>query len=71
MEYSIETKFLIRLNMKIILQKSFLKCIDPKNKSGITFLEVVIVGLLIPLVLKTVKRYVLNLDFIFRTRQVS
>ena len=48
--------------MKRILQNSFFKCISPENKSGITFVEVVVVGLLVPLVVRNVKNYVINID---------
>jgi len=48
--------------MKRILQNSFFKCIGPENKSGITFVEVVIVGLLVPLVVRNVKNYVISID---------
>ena len=48
--------------MKKILQNSFIKCIGPDNKSGITFVEVVVVGLLVPLVIRNVKNYVINTD---------
>lgn len=48
--------------MKRILQNSFLKCIGQENKSGITFIEVVVVGLLVPLVVRNVKNYVINTD---------
>jgi hypothetical protein len=48
--------------MKRILQNSFFKCIGPENKSGITFIEVVVVGVLMPIVVKNVKNYVFNLD---------
>jgi hypothetical protein len=48
--------------MKRILQNSFFKCIGPDNKSGITFVEVVVVGLLVPLVVRNVKNYVINTD---------
>lgn len=48
--------------MKRILHNSFLKCIDPENKSGITFIEVVVVGLLVPLVVRNVKNYMINLE---------
>lgn len=48
--------------MKRILQNSFFKCIGPENKSGITFVEVVVVGLLVPLVVRNVKNYVINTD---------
>ncbi|WP_264564536.1 hypothetical protein [Flavobacterium sp. N3904] len=48
--------------MKRILQNSFFKCIGPENKSGITFVEVVIVGLLVPLVVRNVKNYVISLE---------
>ena len=46
--------------MMITLHKSFLKCIDPENKSGITFVEVVLVGFLAPLIIRNVKNYVFN-----------
>lgn len=48
--------------MKRILQNSFFKCIGPENKSGITFIEVVIVGLLVPMVVRNVKNYVVSID---------
>ena len=48
--------------MKRILQNSFFKCIGPDNKSGITFVEVVVIGLLVPLVVRNVKNYVINID---------
>ncbi|WP_269222669.1 MULTISPECIES: hypothetical protein [Flavobacterium] len=48
--------------MKRILQNSFFKCIGPENKSGITFIEVVVVGVLMPIVVKNVKNYVFNID---------
>ncbi len=48
--------------MKRILHSSFLKCIGPENKSGITFIEVVVVGLLVPIVVRNVKTYVGNLE---------
>ncbi len=48
--------------MKRKLQKSFFKCIDPDNKSGITFVEVVLVGLFVPYVVQNVKSYVINVD---------
>ncbi len=48
--------------MKRILQNSFFKCIGPENKSGITFVEVVVVGLLVPFVVRNVKNYVINTD---------
>ena len=48
--------------MKRILHNSFLKCIDPQNKSGITFIEVVVVGLLVPLVVRNVKNYMVNFE---------
>ncbi|WP_165830431.1 hypothetical protein [Flavobacterium aquariorum] len=48
--------------MKRILQNSFFKCIGPENRSGITFVEVVVVGLLVPLVVRNVKNYVINID---------
>jgi hypothetical protein len=46
--------------MMLTLHKSFLKCIAPENKSGITFVEVVVVGLLTPLIIRNVKNYVFN-----------
>nr|WP_315250402.1 hypothetical protein [uncultured Flavobacterium sp.] len=54
--------------MKRILQNSFFKCIGPENKSGITFVEVVVVGLLVPLVVRNVKNYVINTDKQNRTQ---
>jgi hypothetical protein len=48
--------------MKRILQNSFFKCIGPENKSGITFVEVVVVGLLVPMVVRNVKNYVISID---------
>jgi hypothetical protein len=48
--------------MKRILQSSFFKCIGPENKSGITFVEVVLVGVLVPIFVKNVKNYVLNIE---------
>jgi hypothetical protein len=48
--------------MKTILQNSFFKCIGPENKSGITFVEVVVVGVLVPLVVRNVKNYVINVE---------
>jgi hypothetical protein len=48
--------------MKTILQDSFFKCIGPENKSGITFVEVVVVGLLVPLVVRNVKNYVTYIE---------
>jgi hypothetical protein len=48
--------------MKRILQDSFFKCIGPENKSGITFVEVVVVGVLVPLVVRNVKNYVINVE---------
>ena len=48
--------------MKRILQNSFFKCIGPENKSGITFVEVVVVGVLFPLVIRNVKNYVINVE---------
>jgi Tfp pilus assembly protein PilE len=48
--------------MKRILQSSFFKCIGPENKSGITFVEVVVVGVLVPLVVRNVKNYVTNVE---------
>lgn len=54
--------------MKRILQNSFFKCIGPENKSGITFVEVVVVGLLVPLIVRNVKNYVINTDKQNRTQ---
>jgi hypothetical protein len=48
--------------MKRILQDSFFKCIGPENKSGITFVEVVVLGVLVPLVVRNVKNYVINIE---------
>jgi Tfp pilus assembly protein PilE len=48
--------------MKRILQNSFFKCIGPENQSGITFVEVVVVGVLVPLVVRNVKNYVINVE---------
>jgi hypothetical protein len=48
--------------MKRILQDSFFKCIGPENKSGITFVEVFVVGVLVPLVVRNVKNYVINVE---------
>jgi hypothetical protein len=48
--------------MKRILHDSFFKCIGPENKSGITFVEVVVVGVLVPLVVRNVKNYVINVE---------
>nr|WP_315151966.1 hypothetical protein [uncultured Flavobacterium sp.] len=44
--------------MKRILEK----CIDVENKSGITFVEVMIVGVLVPLLFRSIKNYVINSD---------
>jgi len=44
--------------MKRILKK----CISPENKFGFTFVEVVVVGVLFPIVIKNVKNYVVNTD---------
>lgn len=44
--------------MKRILQK----CVDVENKSGITFVEVVVIGVLVPLVVRNIKNYVINID---------
>ncbi len=46
--------------MKRVLQNSFIKCIGPENKSGITFVEVVVIGVLVPMVVRNVKNYVIN-----------
>ncbi|MDR6844458.1 hypothetical protein J2W95_001149 [Flavobacterium granuli] len=48
--------------MKRILQNSFFKCIGPENKSGITFVEVLVVGWLVPLVVQNVKNYIISID---------
>lgn len=48
--------------MKRILQDGFFKCIGPENKSGITFVEVVVVGVLVPLVVRNVRNYVINIE---------
>lgn len=48
--------------MKRILQNSFSKCIGPDNKSGITFVEVVLIGVLVPMVVRNVKNYVIGTD---------
>ncbi|PKB18976.1 hypothetical protein [Flavobacterium sp. 5] len=44
--------------MKRILKK----CIGPENKSGITFIEVMLIGVLVPMVVRNVKNYVINTD---------
>jgi hypothetical protein len=44
--------------MKRILNK----CIDSENKSGITFVEVLLVGILVPMVVRNMKNYVINVD---------
>lgn len=44
--------------MKRILQK----CIDVENKSGITFVEVVVIGVLLPLLVRSITNYVINID---------
>ncbi len=44
--------------MKRILQK----CVDSENKSGITFVEVMVIGVLVPLVVRNIKNYVINSD---------
>ncbi len=49
--------------MGTILQKSMLKCIDSNNKEGITFLEVVVVGILFPFL---VKKTVLTFKYILK-----
>jgi hypothetical protein len=48
--------------MKRILQKSFFKCIDSENQSGITFIEVLVIGVFVPYVVKNAKSYVINVD---------
>ena len=44
--------------MKKVLQK----CMGPENKSGITFVEVMVIGVLVPMVVRNVKNYVINTD---------
>ena len=44
--------------MKRILER----CIGPENKSGITFVEVMLIGILVPMVVRNVKNYVINTD---------
>jgi hypothetical protein len=44
--------------MKRILEK----CIAPENRSGITFVEVMVIGVLVPAVVRNVKKYVINTD---------
>jgi hypothetical protein len=44
--------------MKRILQK----CIDAENKTGITFVEVILIGVLVPMVVRNIKNYVINID---------
>lgn len=44
--------------MKEILQK----CIGSNNKSGITFVEVMLIGVLVPMVVKNIKNYVVSTD---------
>lgn len=44
--------------MKRILQK----CMGPENKSGITFVEVMLIGVLVPMVVRNVKNYVISTD---------
>jgi hypothetical protein len=44
--------------MKRVLQK----CIGPENKSGITFVEVMVIGVLVPMVVRNVKNYVISTD---------
>lgn len=44
--------------MKRILKK----CIGPENKSGFTFVEVMVVGVLFPMVVRNVKNYIINTD---------
>lgn len=39
------------------LHEILLKCSDPKNKTGITFVEVVIVAFLAPQIIRQVKNY--------------
>jgi hypothetical protein len=51
------------INYKIIYMKRILqKCIDAENKSGITFVEVMVIGVLVPLVVRNIKNYVINID---------
>ena len=44
--------------MKRILKK----CIGPENKSGFTFVEVMVVGVLFPIVVRNIKNYVVKTD---------
>jgi hypothetical protein len=37
-----------------ILQRSMLKCIDSENKDGVTFLEVLIIGIIAPAIINRV-----------------
>jgi hypothetical protein len=40
-----------------ILQNSMMKCIDSKNKDGVTFLEVLVVGIIVPSIIKKVEGF--------------
>jgi hypothetical protein len=40
-----------------ILQNSMLKCIDSENKDGVTFLEVLLVGIIVPSIIKKVEGF--------------
>lgn len=44
--------------MKRVLQR----CIGPDNKSGITFVEVMVIGILVPIVVRNIKNYVISTD---------
>lgn len=44
------------------MKKILKKCIGPENKSGFTFVEVVVVGVLFPIVVRNVKNYVVNTE---------
>jgi len=36
------------------------KCIGSENKAGFTFVEVMIIGVLVPLVVRNIKNYISN-----------
>ena len=36
------------------------KCIGSENKSGFTFIEVMLIGVLVPLVVRNIKSYISN-----------
>jgi hypothetical protein len=38
------------------LQNSMLKCIDSSNKEGITFVEVITVGMILPFIIKRAEK---------------